>query len=629
MLASADRLVRTGADPQQVVRNRRIQLSRRFIPPRDYVRASERLADPGSVVLLDGPRGGGRRTAAIMLLHRLGESDGRFEELSGEREEGSLDAAPGDRFFVDLSNTAEDKYFDAQRTVTAYRTAIETCDARMVVVVPAGLDYLLDPELATLVVRLGRPRGMSVFRQHLRVDGISPEPEQLTAPELTELLERSPMRELARLADMVRRARDSGQYGDDFTSWYAEAIAAVTNWTDRVASQVKQHRAAHQRALLLTAAMFNGASADAVFHGSRTLLETLDHGEDETPRLAQADLGEQLTALDIRRDREGRIGFDHLAYDSAVRTHFWVNFPDLRAGLRTWVQRSAELPSLTADDRKELVARFAEQSLGVGCPEHLWTLAEAWTQPTASKTLHPEAAAVLEHGLNHERYAAKFRSQIYQWVTSSRLSADLVRVLTGVCQQVMAATHPDQAMVRLHHLAVRGGGEEHQVARAALIELAARSRRLYRRLVERLQSRLHAQREHNLALLTELAEPASLPRDIPWPELSAAWHTVLAERPMADWAPAVHRWLSAVHENERWAPVLRVLMAATSNRRDLLDRLYVVTCDWALTESQVVPYDRAAREATAARLWQMIDLAQGADVVDDDAPGASDSGENR
>ncbi|MFJ4920711.1 hypothetical protein [Streptomyces sp. NPDC088725] len=544
-----------------------------------------------------------------MLLHQLASFEGRFEELSAERNDDELDAGPADRFLFDLSALVDDGFIAAQRAVALYRAKIEECGGRLVVVLPAGLDHLLDADLAPLVVNLVRPRGEVVFRKYLKAMGISFQPDQLTSPELEQLFAQAPMRDLARLSEMVRRARDSRHCGNSLSSWCDAAVSAVTNWSDAVARQVAAHRSVQERALLLTAAMFSGASADAVFLGTDRLLEKLDHQDDETPQLARADLGEQLKALKIDRAPDARVGFEQLAYDGAVRTHFWANFPHLRDALRDWVGHSMSLAELTSEDRMNLVARFAEQSLAVGRPHDLCSLTEQWTRPSARGTMRAEAAAALEYGLSHERYGGAFRTQIYEWVTSSRLAPDLVSVITGVCLQVMAATHADQALVRLHHLALRHGGENIEGPGSALLELAKSNRRMYQRFVRRLIARPDTSRSAaGSALLLGIVDPDGLRIMPAWPALSLAWSVVMAECPPAEWEPQVHHWLSAVAGAARWDPVLNVLLVATSGRRDLLSRLYVITGDWVRVSVQ----DRAIREATAARFWHKIDAIQGA-----------------
>lgn len=364
--------------------------------------------------------------------------------------------------------------------------------------------------------------------------------------------------------------------------------------------------------MLLTAAMFSGASADAVFHGSDCLLRTLDHAGDEMPRLAQSDLGEQLESLKIRRDTEGRIGFERLAYDSAIRTHFWKNFPDLRDGLRDWVEYAARLPDLTRDDRMNLVERFAEQALGAGRPDHLWSLVERWTRPGGRMSLNAEAASTLERGLAHERYGGRFRAQTYEWAAGrTALSADLVRVLTEVCRQVMASTHPAQALVRLHHLALRPGGEEIGEARTALLELARGSRRLRARLTGRLLSPESSNGHANLELYLDLVEPLGLRAREPWPQLAELWTAVMDEGPVETWSPTVGRWLSALRTDEGRHHALGVLLDAASGRNDVLNRLYAITCDWAATALHTPGRHPDHRAATATLFWSMIDRVQG------------------
>ncbi|NEE56976.1 hypothetical protein G3M55_72030, partial [Streptomyces sp. SID8455] len=137
---------------------------------------------------------------------------------------------------------------------------------------------------------------------------------------------------------------------------------------------------------------------------AHSLLGVLGHPQDETPRLARAGLGEQFEELSLAREGDGRVRFVRLAYDEAVRRHFWENFPDLRADFRDWVGECMEIPTLGAEDRARLVGRFAEQALRTDRPDDLHLLIERWTRSSAGGRLRAEAAAALELGLSHERY---------------------------------------------------------------------------------------------------------------------------------------------------------------------------------------------------------------------------------
>ncbi|GAA3161841.1 MULTISPECIES: hypothetical protein [Streptomyces] len=614
--ADSSHLVRAGTDPLTIARDHRTWLRRRFIAPSHYGEAAERLEEPGTTVLLDGPEGVGLRTAATMLLHCLESAEGRFEELSAEekeKEENGPDIAAGDRFLLDLSGTSDESYRKAQRLLLVYRTKVSERGARLAVVLPNGLRHLIHEELAPLVVELGRPDGARVLARYLRQDGTDTGRGSGPEPDLRPLLHAAPMREIAAFAEMVRRARERDTRGGSFPEWCAEALAAVTDRSKEVTDQVREHTTVPERVLLLSAALFSGGTADAVHRCAAALLRLLGHEDDGTPLLARPGLGEQLQALDIQRDDDGRVRFVKLAYDGAVRRHFWANYPDLRGRLRTWVAGIAQFPGLTAGDRQRLVVRFAEQCLAVDRPHDLWFVAEKWTAADTHHRMEAEAAALLEQGLAHPRHAGRIRARIYEWVTGAQLSLGLARVLTGVCRQVLAATHPDQALVRLHHLALRSG-EEAEVAWEDLLDLACGSRRLHARLVDRLLTVRRGAEERKFRLLLDLIAPARLGFCPYRQSLQGAWRAVLARADSpAVWKPSALALFTAVHERPDWDRAPDALIRAADGDPGVLNHLYVMTCEWAA--AAVSPRDRAARQVTAAELRQKIDAAQGLDFT--------------
>ncbi|MGW5673990.1 hypothetical protein ACWEV4_02685 [Streptomyces sp. NPDC003860] len=601
-------LVRAGATRIGIVRERRRRLKQCFVQPRHYGQAAERLEPPGSVVLVGGATGSGRRAAATMLLDGASVAGSRFEELPLTWEEDSLEAAANGCYLLDLSSVTDADYPKAQRALAQYRSVVEQQGARMVAVLPAGLDWMLDSDLAPLRVALGRPDGQAVFRRHLLVKRVAFDGDDLKTATLTRMFAGSPMEELERLADLVAQARDSHAYGTEFPAWIEVATAAVTNWSEQVAKQLRDHRDGADRALLLTAAMVSGAAGEAVLSGANSLLELLQHEPDGTPRLAQADLGEQFERLDIDRGDDGRVGFARLAYDGAVRRHFWQNFPDLRPTFADWAGRCMELPELGGEDRMRLVGRFAELALATGRPDDLCALVERWTRPSAAGRLRAEAAAALELGLSHDRHGARIRSQIYDWAAVRRPSPDLLRVLTDVCHQVMAATHPDQALVRLRHLALRHPGPEGAAARAAVLELARGRRRLFRRLVDALLGPGHRQHDAALDLLVDLLEPAALRFVPPWQTLTFAWRAVMYGRPARAWTPLVKRWLTALARYPERDRMLGVLAVAACGDDVLLNDLYVAACEWSAARTRTPD-----EYATAEGLCRKVDLLQGLD----------------
>ncbi|THA60767.1 hypothetical protein E6P78_26195 [Streptomyces sp. A0958] len=610
----ADWMSRKRVDSLRIVREDRVRLAARFAPPVGYRAAAERLEKPGSVVLLDAPPGSGRRAAAIMLLHELGddgradEEEARFEELPATHTDGAaLVPGAGDRFLLDLSAIAdEETYAKAQHHLAVRRSHIQQVGAHMVVVLPSNMEHAHAPALEPDTVRLRRPRGVTVVTRHLRMDRMAFRPADLRSTGLRHLCDRSPMWELARLAGLVRAARDSGRFGADFAGWLDHAMHAVTDRADEVGRQVTAVRTAPERTLLLAAAVFEGARADTVYEAWHGLMKTVRHEEEATTELARTDFGERLAALGIERDADGRLRFERLAYADAVRTYFWANFPGVRDDLRDWIGRAAGLRGLTIDDRVDVVIRFGERSLAVGRPDHLFDLAVRWADGATGAACDPRAVAAIELGLSHERLGGWFRRRMYECVRSGSLSDGLVRVLTAACRQNLGATHPDQALVRLHYLAVRQG-EAAREAGEALLDLGGRDHRLYQALIGRLRDQTHRERrgaEVHLRLLTELLTSGRASDPPPWPDLFRGWETVFSWPPTDLWTPLVCSWLTSVAQDSTRDMALGVMVGATHGRAVALHRLYAIACDWAGAGRD------PSRAAVASRFWQCIDHAQ-------------------
>ncbi|KUN30626.1 hypothetical protein AQJ11_10375 [Streptomyces corchorusii] len=610
-----DWMIRKGTASLRITREDRVRLADRFVPPVGYRVAADRLEKPGSVVLLEGPPGSGRRTAAIMLLHGF-DQDGsadeegvRFEELPvTDKDENPLVPGMGDRFLLDLSGIADEETYDqAKRRLAVRRPQVQEAGAHMVVVLPWGMEHAHPPDLEPRMVRLERPRGVAVVTRYLRMDRMPFRPSDLRSADLKHLCDRSPMRELARLTALVRAARDSGRFGADFAGWLDQAMHAVTDRASEVGRQVAAVRTAPERALLLATAMFEEARADIVYEAWHGLLKTVRHEEETTTELARTDFGERLAGLGIERDPDGRLRFERLAYADAVRTYFWANFPGIRDDLREWIGRAAGLRGLTADDRVNIVVRFGERTLAVGRPDHLFDLVACWADRATGTPCDPRAVTALELGLGHEKFGGWFRKRMYDCVVrSGSLSDGLARVLTTACVQSLSATHPDQAVVRLHYLAVRKG-EAARGAREALLDLAGRDRRLYRLLIDRLRARtrgeLHGAEPH-LHLLTEVLRSDRAPDPPPWPDLFLGWEVVFSQPPTELWNPLVRSWLNAVAGDSTRKMALEVMVGATHGRAIALHRLYTIACDW------VGSARHPSRTAVATLFWQYIDHVQ-------------------
>ncbi|MFJ4666642.1 hypothetical protein [Kitasatospora purpeofusca] len=606
--------------PSRVAVDQRRWLQARFVPPPGFGEALHRLERPGSAVLLAGPPGSGRRTAAVMLLHDPEDPTASFVELSfsRDREDSMPPPEAGDRLLLDLSGTTEEDYGAAQQQLYGYWGRVELAGARLVAVLPSMDQELLLPALHQLVVGTGRPREVAVLRRHLEGKQLELAPEDLHGEELMASLERFAMRDMQRFADLVARARTAAPSGSA-SDWIRQALAALSDRSGEVAQKVASLASGQQRALLLVAALLAGASADAVFHHADRLLGLAEHTPDDQPLLERIDLAEQLKSLPLELDDRGRIDFKSLAYDEAVRTHFWTYLPWLKECLGRWVAEVVDRPhpALVTQDRRRLVERFAEQSLRTTDWRTLHRLAGEWAADPRSSD---EALAVLRLGLDHDRYGAGFRSRIYEWAKGQQIPSSLATVLARACGEVLARTHPDQAVVRLHHLARRTVRDGPVAVRETLYLLVRRDRRLFQLLLGRFRDGLSAREPwtEDVQLFLELVgDPLGDPPLrglVSGDALAATWAKVLVAAGAGQCAETVRLWLSAARtaspDNEWLTDVL--VAGADAAVPDRLTALYLAGREW-VTGS---PWEeRPGRAEVATRLWQKIDSVQGIEPV--------------
>ncbi|MEV4020806.1 hypothetical protein AB0J35_61055 [Nonomuraea angiospora] len=270
---------------------------------------------------------------------------------------------PGDQLLLDLSRIESSSHQSIQGKLSYYCATIAERRAYLVVVMPQGLEFYLQPKLLHLVVPIGPPNRLAALWAHLREDGLDLTEADSVRPRIAELLTSAPMRDVFELARLIRIASES--YAGDLSSWTKEAIAAITDRSKQVVNDVRGIRKGRQRALLLATAMLNGARVDTLDDAANRLLKIIDHPPEIRPLLQQRSLAERFTAFPVLIEEGGHVRFEQLAYDMAVRAYFWTYYPGLRAAFRTWID---ELVKLGSADHEQLVIRFAEQCLRIGRP---------------------------------------------------------------------------------------------------------------------------------------------------------------------------------------------------------------------------------------------------------------------
>jgi hypothetical protein len=554
------------------------RLSRCFIHPRRFHRAWEVL-DRRQTVFLDAAPGSGRTAAAkVLLWERDKTSTIRELPLQGDSSCDLLNLdqlGDGDRVWLDLSRTNEERWATVQTELSALRGAAHERGAYVVVILPDE-GGPLRADLLDYYVRIERPAIQEVLRSHLRLEGI---PQPLQLPSLRSLHQNSPLDVVPRLVKLISEARERTPAGG-FDAWAAAADRALSGRGKSVAAQIAELREGTQRALLITTAMLHGAHADSVHAADTLLLRTVEHPSINTATLDRAPFDVRLKDVSAELTPSGHVVFRELDYDSAVRKYVWTHMPDVREHLSAWLEQVAGSSTLDDGEWRTLVIRFTEQCLNDREHRSLGLLAESLATKDPSPRRIMAAALILQHGLRNEKYGRFFRRQIYDWSTRNSTPDRLVDVIVVACRDEMAVTHPDEAMVRLHHVARRKPDSQ---AHAALVGLVRDDPRFLRQMLKRLTDPDRAQWAVDIDIFLELANPQDLTTSGGRPlinrpsvaeQLMIGWQRAFNSEE-GRWIPYARRWLACAAEDEdNRGVLLEVIIGGAGRNMPVLARLY-------------------------------------------------------
>jgi hypothetical protein len=596
-----------GSEPRRQALDELTWIAQRFVHPQGFGRARDILIS-GRAVFLDAPPGSGRVAAAKELLWELRDGAERFHELLPLEDEDRLDLSlvgAGDRIWLDLSGLTGPEWGKIRDELSSLRTVVLDRSAYLVVVLPSAAEGL-PAELTQFRALIESPPAHEVLSRHLRCAGLT---WPGTLPPQDFLSQGKPLGDIPEFVDLIVMAREQAHGLGDLAAWCETAYRLWQGRRAEVGDQVSEFDGDGQkRALLLVTAMLHGAHADAIHEGTQDLLKIAQHPPDGTSMLQGVPLSQRLKEIRADIDAACRVQFDDPGYDKAVRAFFWKNSPELHDLLGRWVAQIADSATLRLDgDLESLARRFGEQCRAERYRSSWVPLVERWTGDTAHARQMSAAALILRDGLEDKRHGRVFRRQIYQWAKSF-LTERLAAVIVEVCRDEMAVNHPDEALVRLHHVARRERGT---LAQAALVDLARSDRRFFRQLLSRLadqspERRWLAADVEIFLLVTEprlLTEPGEGKRTLSqeaavqrW--LIAGWQFAFAQPPQK-WCPPARQWLDhAAHDEAHQHDLLDVLIAAARSHTATIALLFTLR-------------DRRQDAGFGKLLLQKISAAQG------------------
>ncbi|GAA1071332.1 hypothetical protein [Nocardiopsis composta] len=619
--------------PRLITDDQATALSRQFVAGPGYQEAKRLLGSPGRTAILYADAGCGRRSSALMLLDAMGDGHGRLRELP-EGDPGDPDAPPvldgrdlqpGDRVLVDLTGDDRGLLGEVRAGLESYRHAVRECEAYLVLVIPPEEKNALGQEFARFLVGLGRPDGARVLQRHLQARGIDYSEQEARDGGVLDWAASAGMgeiAELARLAEEVGRRNP----GAPLRGRLGTALEALADRGEEAGGRIAGLPDTWRRSVLLAAAMLEGFRAEAVADAARALFALLDAPEPEQPRLERVGFRTLLRELEVAVGEDHTVAFQRFGLAEAVCDRFWDEYPDLVGEFRTWIDGLIAAPSTSGSDRDALARRFVRQCLRTHRTEELF--GRVWEWGRRAETA-PQAAYALTEA--HDRggaIARRTRRRIYRWAGDRALPAPLAQVLIAVCTGTIADTWPEEAVVRLQHLARHDDPEVRRAAADGLLALAADPARLGH-LTHRVRWVLENRgrpRPRDLAVAALLTDPGRLHgpgserhplRDPESREDAAAIIGLLIRAgeaagsepldPAADPAAAAERWIDACASE--WSPPgLPELLARGAHRAGSAGRLYGLARRRLLTASG----DGAeAQRGAAAELIRLLDEVQG------------------
>ena len=626
------------------VRRERVLLGRRdeeqikklFVKPSGWDEALGELRGERTVLVTGEPQTG-RRTAAWCLLANVSDGDSREVQVvtpDPDERQAPFDTeeiVAGDRLMVDLSETDDVTFARAEDALDEFLGSVIERGAVAAVMMP-WRPMSVRPEHSRRTHRLGRPDGLAVLKRHFAQFNLpEPSPEHLG---IREIVDGYGTGEIARLAEIAAVAHRRG--GGKGNAWLEEAVDALRNRESEAVDLVRKTDGdPTARALLCAVSLFHGTYPETVVSATNRLLDIVARDRERTPPFVQPGLGRRLEPIGARIDDDGRVRFVGLDTAAAVRAHFWTHFPEIYDDLRKWFQACG--PVLARDrESTDIVQRFVDQVLRARRASDVVAVARGWVD--ANRSVAGLAAVALERGLTDPNHGWTFRRMCYDLVRRTGISSRFGEFLVAACREIIADTHPEQALLRLRYLAAHRDEAVAGKAREAMAGVLARRPEKLQQLIMYLDGSTAEQRRADARSFLDVVDPdlfarASSRSARPLIELSEVRSQLIALwRDALDlgsdlWEATFHRWLVAA-QGAAGDRGLAVLVDATDGRLDRIKAVQRAADRWAAAEGTAAAYG-LRRRFSAALDEALIDSVQNAARPYSHAPAGSRVSEER
>jgi hypothetical protein len=584
------------------------------------------------VVALVGRPGMGRRITAISLLFRM---TNRLSEVTLDPEyTGQLSAEPGQGYIINADDLDVPLTGRVQSSVA--RLLMEAREAGSYVVIratPTAWQHMCLPSQFR-PVRIHPPAALQVFRSHLLESvGLEEEADRWAGhPDVARLLEQASPADAARMARIAAEtlSRRAEIEGDPVVV----GLDAYGDWADQLSSWFNKGLVSgplaegQRRALLIAAAVLEGAGPGDVLTAARTLEKKLELEKEAGHGLAGPGAGERMREIGASLDGDS-VQFTRPAYANSVVHYVWKHWPQVHDDLHEW------LTSLPGWLRKEDAQRIAEIVVELAAHQRNASIvteaAERWAhRPAAgpqgsrpSPQLRVAVSALTLAALNPEIGGA-VRRKLYEW--SRGRDPGQHDAVIDVCGDI-GLRMPQIALTRLKHVVTYGSTETLKRSAFAVAQLGEEERLRQTVLSEIIAWLKDADSDRHRAAarlaflgLADAVDPDGRPVLITDPVpgarrqqvLADGWREVLRSDDRLQAAAVVAKWLdAAIGTAGSRQIVVTIFGKACRSKIDFSNLAFVVI--WGPDGNGITPDDRR-------RLFENLLRAIAVSADDPEAP---------
>jgi hypothetical protein len=422
----------------------------RFVEPREPNRLPDaaKILEEHGVVVLCGPVGSGRRTAAVRILRRAATAQGlELFDLEPEWAKPGTQCLPvrsATGYLLDLSDLPDEPPARfGQDLVRHGATLREQGSFLVVLATPGDWQGAWADATGDVTVRLESPSARRLVEAELDAHGHADRVAWLTDEKLSPIWEADPSaRDACRLAGLIGAVKGREQL--------KEAVDRFSDWHTTVEKLLNKRGAVDGSPSLLSTrvtvwagALLDGGRRGSIVRASDDLLASLGHARGPADVLTDATSSRRLHAAEIEpvgdrahHDRSCR------GLPAAILRHLWDEFPTQHDLLTTWAVGVAANRSIPEDD-----ARLASEALlRLAVRRHdrkvLDALVTGLTGPRRILAVEALTKAATDAELG--RYV---RDRLLNWAESS--NTEKVDLVVDVCGGPWGLQQPALALTRL------------------------------------------------------------------------------------------------------------------------------------------------------------------------------------